>query len=84
MKCGIQYYDIQNNDTCAVMLIVIYADCQICWVSFMLSVIYADCRYAECRKKPFMLSVFRLNVVMLSEYEYRGFNLITFVVATLH
>ncbi len=63
MKCDIQYYDIQNNDTCAVMPSVIYAD----W-----------------GKKPFMLSVFRLNVVMLSEYEYRGFNLITFVVATLH
>ncbi len=26
-----------------------YAECHLCWVSFMLSVIYAECRYAECR-----------------------------------
>jgi hypothetical protein len=31
------------------MLSVIYAECHLCWVSFMLSVIYAECHYAECR-----------------------------------
>jgi hypothetical protein len=42
------------------MLTVIYAECHLCWVSFMLSVIYAECHlcwvsfmlgviYAECR-----------------------------------
>jgi hypothetical protein len=40
------------------MLSVIYAECHLCLVSFMLSIIYAqcgklayyaECRYAECR-----------------------------------
>jgi hypothetical protein len=38
------------------MLIVIYAGCHLCWVSFMLSV----------TNKPFMLSVVMLNVIVLS------------------
>ncbi len=29
-----------------VMISVIYAQCHLCWVSFMLSVIYAECRDA--------------------------------------
>jgi hypothetical protein len=31
------------------MVSVIYVECHLCCVSFMLSVIYAECRYAECR-----------------------------------
>ncbi len=31
------------------MLSVIYAQCHLCSVSFMLSVIYAEYHYAECR-----------------------------------
>jgi hypothetical protein len=35
------------------MLSVVYAECRLCRVSFMLIVIYAECRkqahYAECR-----------------------------------
>jgi hypothetical protein len=30
------------------MLSVIYAECHLCLVSFMLRVIYAECYYAEC------------------------------------
>jgi len=54
------------------MLSVIYAECHLCWVSFMLSVIYAECHlcYASfmlsVTYQPFMLSVIMPNVIMLS------------------
>ncbi len=44
-----------------VMLSVSYAECQLSWVSVMLSV-----SYAECHKKPIMLCVIMINVIMLS------------------
>jgi hypothetical protein len=43
------------------MLSVVYAECRLCWVSFMLSVIYA-----EFRKQPIMLNVIMLSAIMLS------------------
>jgi hypothetical protein len=41
-----------------VMLSVIYAECHLCWMSFMLNVIYAECHLCWMS--------FMLNVVMLS------------------
>ncbi len=61
----IQYSCIQHSDTqhnsalyrvllCWVsMLNVIYAECHLCWVSFMLNVIYAECHLCWM---PFMLN----------------------------
>jgi hypothetical protein len=54
------------------MLSVFYAECLLCWVSFMLSVFHAECRLCwlsfmlRAVNKSFMLSVVRLNFVMVS------------------
>jgi hypothetical protein len=55
LKLGIFYADCHLSCV-SFMLSGIYAECHLCWVSFMLS----------GTNKPFMHSVFILNVVMLS------------------
>ncbi len=42
------------------MLNVIYAECHLCWVSFMLSVMTLSVTY-----KPFMLGIALVNIVIL-------------------
>ncbi len=46
------------------MLTVTYANCHLCLVARKRP--YSDCIYAECHVKALILSVFMLNVVMLS------------------
>jgi hypothetical protein len=48
------------------MLSVTYAECHLCWVSFMLSVIYAECYYAECMLTVIMQNDILLHFVMLN------------------
>jgi hypothetical protein len=52
------------------MLSVIYAECRLCWVSFMLSVIYAELCWVlfmlSVTNKSIMLSVIMLNIIMLN------------------
>jgi len=44
---------------------VIYAECHLCGVSFMLGVIFANCHLCLVLPKALMLTVVILNVVIL-------------------
>jgi hypothetical protein len=54
------------------MLSVIYAECHLCWVSFILKFIYTEGHLSwvlfllSVKNKPFMLSVDMLSVAILS------------------